>query len=288
MVVSAVGILGAAAGFLVALLDWRIAYITGGLLGCVLLVARIAVAESDMFERNAERGSRRGDLLLFLGSRKAGPGSGKAARFQAWRGNGDRFMRLLKVSLVGVPLWCAIGILVTFSPEVAASLKVRGTVDAGTSILVAYVGASLGSIASGTLSQVMRSRRRALLLFIDFTALVTGGFLLLHGASSWVFYAACGLLGFGVGYWAVFVQVAAELFGTDLRATVATAAPNLVRGSVLLFVPAFRWLAPHLGLAAAGVLLMALTLGVALVATWRLPETYGRDLDFTESATESA
>ncbi|MHB1261581.1 MAG: MFS transporter [Thermoplasmatota archaeon] len=283
MVVSAVGILGAAAGFLVSQLDWRLAYVTGGVLGLLLLVLRIAVAESGLFEKAAKAGrpQDRGDLRMFLGSRATGGG------FAWFRGNGDRLTRLVQVFVVGVPLWCAIGILITFSPEVATSLGILGTVQAGTAVLVSYVGASMGSLASGTLSQLLRSRRLAILLFLDFTVVVSGAFLLLDGASNTIFYALCGLLGFGVGYWAVFVQVAAEQFGTDLRATVATAAPNLVRGSVLLFVPAFRWLGPHLGLAASGVLLMAITLALALLATWRLRETYGTDLEFVEASPDA-
>lgn len=286
MVVSAVGILGAAAGFLVSQLDWRLAYVTGGVLGLLLLVLRVAVSESGLFERTAKAAasSARGDLRMFVGSPSpAAARNGHRARFRWFHGNGDRLARLGKVFLVGMPLWCAIGILITFSPEVAEALGIVGTVEAGTAVLVSYVGASMGSLASGALSQVLRSRRRAILLFVDFTVLVSGAFLLAHGASSTVFYALCALLGFGVGYWAVFVQVAAEQFGTDLRATVATAAPNLVRGSVLLFVPAFLWLSPRLGHAAAGVLLMAVALALALVAAWRLRETYGVDLDFTEA-----
>mgnify|MGYP001617044552 CR=1 FL=1 len=157
------------------------------------------------------------------------------------------------------------------------------TYGAGTAVLVSYVGASAGSLASGTLSQLLRSRRAAILIFLDFTALVTGAFLLLDDAPRWLFYAACSALGFGVGYWAVFVQVAAEQFGTDLRATVATAAPNLVRGSVVPFTLAYAALGPRFGLAASGVLLMAATLALALAATWTLRETYGVDLDYTES-----
>jgi putative MFS transporter len=284
MVVSSIGILGAAAGFLVARLDWRIAYVTGGVLGLALLVARVAVTESGMYAKAAAQGGRRGDLRMFVGSPRE-PARSSPGRWAWFRGNGDRLARLGKVFLVGVPLWCAIGILITFSPEIARSIGVRGSVDAGTAVLVSYVGASLGSLASGTLSQVLRSRRLAILVFLDFTALVTGAFLLLDGASTTLFYAACAALGLGVGYWAVFVQVAAEQFGTDLRATVATAAPNLVRGSVLLFVPAFAWLSPKVGLAGAGVMLMAVTLLLALVATLRLRETYGEELDFTEAAT---
>jgi MFS family permease len=278
MVVSAVGILGAAAGYVVARgLDWRIAYITGGVLGLVLLVARIAVAESGMFKDLARQAGRRGSLLLFVGSFGAGG-------FRPFTGNGDRLRRLGKVFLVGVPLWCAIGIVITFSPEIASSMHVAGAVDAGKAVLVSYIGASAGSLVSGALSQALRSRRLAILAFVDVTAVVAGGFLLLGHSSLTLFYAMCGLLGIGVGYWAVFVQTAAEQFGTDLRATVATAAPNLVRGAVLPLTFAFRALAPHIGLLPAAVTLLGVTLTLALVATWRLPETFGRDLDFTESS----
>ncbi|HUR26523.1 MAG TPA: MFS transporter [Candidatus Thermoplasmatota archaeon] len=279
MLVSAVGILGAAAGFLVALVDWRIAYLVGGLGGLLLLALRIAMAESGMYERMARGGqrSRRGDLRMFVGSPSADG-------FHWFHGNGDRLGRLVRVFAVGVPLWGAIGILITFAPEVSRSLRVTGVETAATAVLVSYVGASLGSLGSGVVSQLLRSRRLAILLFLDFTILVSGAFLLLDGASTVAFYVLCGLLGFGVGYWAVFVQVAAEQFGTDLRATVATAAPNLVRGSVLLFIPAFKWLSPSLGAAAAGVLIMVVSLAGALVATWTLRETYGTDLDFTESS----
>ena len=223
---------------------------------------------------------------MFVGSPRETT-RGRPGGWTWFRGNGDRLARLGKVFLVGVPLWCAIGIVITFSPEIAASMHVRGPIDAGKAVLVSYLGASLGSLLSGALSQALRSRRTAILVFLDLTALVTGAFLLLDGVSTGVFYAACALLGLGVGYWAVFVQVAAEQFGTDLRATVATAAPNLVRGSVLLFVPAYTFLGPRLGLAASAVLLMACTLAMSLAATWRLRETYGIELDYTESVPTS-
>lgn len=266
MLVSSIGILGAAAGYAVAkTFDWRLAYTVGGILGLVLLAARIALAESGMFERMA-RSHRRRSLALFIG-----PGAG------------GRLLRLAKVTLVGVPLWCAIGLLVTLSPEIGRSLALTGPVDAAKAVLVAYVGASLGSLASGGLSQVLRSRRLALMLFMDFTAIVAGAFLFLQGANPTWYYLLSFLLGLGVGYWAVFVQVAAEQFGTDLRATVATAAPNLVRGAVLPLSAAYTALSPRLGLAGAAVLLMAITLALALVSAWRLAETHGVDLDFTEA-----
>ncbi|MEA3203322.1 MAG: hypothetical protein QOI63_997, partial [Thermoplasmata archaeon] len=277
MLVSAIGILGAVAGFAVSRLDWRIAYLTGGLLGLLLLAARLGLAESPLFA--GLRGhAGRGDLRLFLGSPRRGGG------MRYLRGNGRRLGLLARTSLVGVPLWCAIGILVTFSPEIARDLRMVGAVDAGTAVMVAYAAASLGSLASGALSQRLRSRRTPLLVFLAFTAAVDGVFLLLGGAPATAYLAACAGLGFGAGYWAVFMQAAAEQFGTDLRATVTTAAPNLVRGSVVPLTLAYRWLADPLGLVASAVLLLCVTLAAALAAAWSLPETFGRDLDFLETA----
>lgn len=287
MLVSSLGILGAVAAYAVARLDWRAAYIAGGVLGILLLAARLSIAESRLFETTARAGgagSRRGDLRLFLGSFPRGGTAGDRPGFRWFRGNGDRARRLVLCALVGVPLWCAIGIHITFSTELAQSLRVVGTVDPGVAVMVSYTGASLGSLASGTLSQVLRSRRLAILGFLGFTALADGAFLLLGGAPAAAFYAACGVLGLAVGYWAVFVQTAAEQFGTDLRATVATAVPNLVRGAVVPLTLSYLALQATMSRAAAAVLLLAVTVVIAMIAAWRLKETYGRDLDFVESA----
>ncbi len=275
MVVSAVGILGAAAGFAVAkAFDWRIAYVVGGLMGITLLVARLRIAESSLFARIAPN-ARRGDLRMFLGTPRAG----------GWdwlRGNGDRLRRLVLTAVIGVPLWCVVGILVTFSPEISTDLGIRGAVDAPTAVLLCYVAASVGSLASGTLSQFARSRRTAVLAFLAFTIAAGGSILLLRGGEAWMFYAAVTAMGFGAGYWAVFVQMGAEQFGTDLRATVATAVPNLARGSVVVLAPAYALLTGALHPAGAAVALLAATVLVANVGAWGLPETFGRDLDHVE------
>ena len=98
----------------------------------------------------------------------------------------------------------------------------------------------------------------------------------------------CFGLGLAVGFWALFVTVAAEQFGTNLRATVATTAPNFARGAVLLLVPAFQALAgpaeaPRLGLLLGAAVLGAATLLVAFWAVSTLPETFGKDLDYVEN-----
>ncbi|XXY44656.1 hypothetical protein WME91_32095 [Sorangium sp. So ce269] len=89
-------------------------------------------------------------------------------------------------------------------------------------------------------------------------------------------------LGFATGYWAMFVTMASEQFGTNLRATGTTTVPNFVRGAVVPLTSLFQF-----GKAGLGVVGSALAAGVATVlitfaALRGLEETYGKDLDFVD------
>lgn len=265
-IVAAVGILGAVVAALIGnMFQWQVAYLVGGGLGLLLLLARATLTESDMFRQTAATaGSRRGDLRLLLASPK-------------------RAMRFLNCVLVGLPIWFGIGILVTFSPEISRELGVSGVVVAGTSVAFAYAGASVGDLASGVISQIVRSRIHTLIGFIAFTAAAMFAILFSRGLSPAGFYVLMMVLGFGAGYWAVFVTNAAEQFGTNLRATVATTTPNLVRGSVVPMTLAFTALAPSLGLVRSALVLGVATILIALWAARSLQETWGRDLDFVET-----
>ena len=258
-VVAAVGILGAVAAALVgAAFPWQVAYIVGGVMGLALLAARMRLRESPMWARG--RGG--GDLRVLL--------------------RGGRLGRYARVVLVGVPIWFVIGILVTFAPELSRELGVRGDVTAGMAVLWCYSGAALGDLASGVMSQRW-GRRRVMLLFLGATALLTLAYAFLAGASTVAFYGVCFALGCAVGYWAVFATNAAEQFGTDVRATVATTAPNLVRGAVVPITLAFTALIPLAGRVQAALLVGAASVVVALLALWGMPETRGKDLDYQEA-----
>lgn len=257
-VVAAVGILGAVAAALVGTaFPWQVAYLVGGVMGLLLLVARLRLRESPMWARREGAG----DLRVLL--------------------RGGRLGRYARVVLVGVPIWFVIGILVTFAPELARELGVRGDVTAGMAVLWSYSGAAAGDLASGFMSQRW-GRRRVMLLFLGATALLTVAYALLGGASPAAFYATCAALGFAVGYWAVFATNAAEQFGTDVRATVATTAPNLVRGAVVPITLAFTALIPLAGRVQAALVVGAASVLVALLALWGMPETRGKDLDYRE------
>ena len=265
MLVAAIGVSGAVAANVVArTMDWRAAYWVGGGLGLVLLVLRIRVRESRMFEALRRSDVARGDFL---------------ALFRSW----DRFGRYAASILIAMPIWFSNQILVALAPEFARALGVTGPVSAGDAVAAFYAGLVVGDLTSGLLSQALGSRRKVVLLFI---LLLAGAnalyFLAGRGASPAALLALCGLLGFAGGYWAVFVTVAAEQFGTNIRATVATTVPNFVRGLVAVVNLMFLALRPRLGLFDAALAVGAFWFLLAVASAFRLRETFGVDLDYVE------
>ncbi|BCS55373.1 MFS transporter [Geobacter sp. SVR] len=264
MIVATVGVSGAILANIVAKsFDWRTAFFIGGGLGFLLLVMRIGTVESGLF-RGME-GSRvsRGNFLSLFTSR-------------------DRFGRFLHSTLIGLPSWFVVGVLITFSPEFAKVLKVQGTVSAGNAVMYCYLGLVAGDLASGLLSQLLKSRKKVVLLFLLLTVAAVTGYFAATGVSSATFYLICSLLGFGIGYWAIFVTVAAEQFGTNLRATVATAVPNFVRGMTVPITMLFQLARKQLGIETGALSVGLLCLAIALFSLSRLQETFHKDLDYFE------
>jgi MFS transporter, putative metabolite:H+ symporter len=263
-IVATIGILGAVVAAQVGkLFDWRIAYFVGGGLGLALLLLRIGVLESGMFEAVKKSTVKRGDFF----------GLFKTA---------DRVKRYLAIILVGVPIWYAVGILVTFSPELGAAMGMTIKPEAAAAVKYSYMGLAAGDLASGLISQAMQSRKRVLIMFILLTALSVGLYFAIGHQSLTTFYVVCGVLGFATGYWAVFITVASEQFGTNIRATVTTTSPNFVRGSVVPLTLAFQTLKGSLGLRGSAIAVGAVSIVIALIAASMLRETYGRDLDYVE------
>ncbi|RZA00931.1 MAG: hypothetical protein EOO68_10760 [Moraxellaceae bacterium] len=198
--------------------------------------------------------------------------------------NGERFARLLISVLVGLPLWFVVGLLVARAPEIAKILHVQGTIQQSYCIMAAYGGLVIGDFACGGLSQLLRSRKKALLIFYGLCTLMMITYLNLESVSSHVFYAAILLLGFSVGFWAVFITNASEQFGTNLRATAATSVPNFVRGSLVPIAWCFKMvldlnngdMIKSFYYVGGGVML------ITLIALYFAKETFGRDLDFYE------
>ncbi len=264
-IVASVGVSGAVfAGVIGNFVHWRTAYFIGGGLGLGLLLLRVGFGESSMFTHTKEEGVSRGNIFVLF-----------------WPPS--RLARYLCCILIGVPLWFGVGILITQSVHLAAELGVVGVVKPATAVSLCYAGLTLGDFASGGVSQLLGSRKKAVGIFLGMTAVSIVLYCTLRGLSTTAFYAICGLLGISLGYWAVFVTIASEQFGTNIRATATTTVPNWVRGSLVPITIAFEAL--HVG--GFSLVHSALVLGLSLVAMaavalFFLPETYGRDLDFVE------
>jgi putative MFS transporter len=265
-IVSGVGIAGSALAFLVAeKFDWRMAYWTGGALGLVLLFLRIAVYESGMYEKTkGERVSKGNFISLFTDIK--------------------RFRKFFFCIVLAVPTWYTVSVLAINAPSFAQdALKITGPVKGSTSVMLHYIGASLGSFLFGYLSMKLASRKKAILTAITAIALLTIVYFLQFNASPAFFYAILFLLGIPMGgLWAVFITSASEQFGTNLRATVTTSAPNFVRGSTILITFLLGALTPMTGLWLSGVIVGVIFISVALVSAFLNEETYGKELDYTE------
>ena len=271
--VAMLGVLGAVAAALVGdQMDWRWAYATGGLMGFTLLVLRLGVRESALFMRGSADGQARGRLRSLFATR-------------------ERIVRYLRSVLIGIPIWFAVPILVTFAPELAMAVGVAEPVSAAKAVLWFYACTSLGDVSSGLLSQQLRSRRLAVAVFLAVLTVAVLWLLLGGVRTANGYLAIVGLLGFGGGYWAVMITMAVEQFGTDLRATVGTSVPTFVRASAVPITLLFLTLRDALHISPwAGqgdVRSAALLTGLLCVvpAIWALAttsETYGRDLRFNE------
>ncbi len=266
--VAGVGLSGAVAAYFTYSFskDWRLCYMIGGGLGLGLLILRISVAESGMFQLAKHSDAVRGNFLMFFNNKK-------------------RFKKYLLAILIGLPTWYVIGVLVNLSNRFAGELYGDKTLDSGRAIMFAYAGISLGDIAIGLVSQKFKSRKKALYLFYALTILGIIFFYSPFNSSNTTMYVICGYLGFATGFWAIFVTMGAEQFGTNIRATAATTIPNMVRGALvlinLMFVDLFQksW---NWNLLQSGMVTGAIIIGITLVAAWFTEETFHKDLNYLE------
>ena len=264
MIVATVGVTGAIlANFIAKNFDWRMAYFIGGGLGLALLIMRIGVFESGMYKEIEGSDVNKGDFFSLF-TRRA------------------NFLKYMKSILIGLPIWFAVGILITFSPEFAKVLGVTGPVNAGEAVMFCYLGLVLGDFASGFLSQLFRNRRKVVFLFQVLSGVAIAVYFMLRQVSPALFYVHCMAIGFAVGYWAIFITIAAEQFGTNLRATVASTVPNFIRGMVIPITFAFQFLKGPLGIIQAAAVVGTICLLISFYALYHLEETFHKDLNYIE------
>ena len=264
--VAGFGLLGAVvANFTVELSgDWTIAYWVGGAMGLCLLLLRVGVVESGMFhETKANKDLKKGSFLMF---------------FNDW----GRFTRYMKCIGIGLPTWFCIGILAMLANEFGGALGIKEEIKPGMAIMWAYIGISVGDFSSGFISHYLKSRKKAIFWMMLFTLL--GVILLLFSGvkTAKMYYFYCVWLGLGTGYWAMFVTVGAEQFGTNIRATAATTIPNMVRGTVVGMTLFYAYLKPSMDIIYAGAVVGLVCFFLGIYSTLTVPETHDKDLDFND------
>lgn len=244
--------------------DWTIAYFVGGAMGILLLLLRVGVLESGMFTSIAKKEEvTKGNFFAFFTDKQ-------------------RFIKYMKCIGIGLPTWFCIGILVYLSNQFGEALGIPEKVKPGMAIMWAYVGISVGDLLSGFISHALASRKKAIALMMGMSLL--GVLYYLFGGMKTVttVYATCVWLGFWTGYWAMFVTVGAEQFGTNLRATAATTIPNMVRGAVVIMTTLFTWIKPSAGTIMAGAIVALICYVIGFYSTLTIRETHNRDLNFLE------
>jgi MFS family permease len=262
-IVATLGLLGSVfAGFFGQLMDWKTAYIAAGIMGFVLLAVRLKVLDRAVVDKNKNSAVNRGNFSIL---------------FTKGRG-----LRYLKCILIGIPVYYITGVMFTFAPELTKSMNIQGTVTAGNTLLWGTIGLTTGDFISGMLSQVLRSRNKAVMICLVSALVGCLIYLNLTGVTPFWINLMCFFIGSAAGYWAVLVTLSAEQFGTNIRATVATTVPNFVRGAAALVVSLFAYLKGYFGVVQSATLVGGVLFILALVSLFTLEETFGKDLNFNE------
>jgi putative MFS transporter len=265
MIVAGVGVLGAILAYFVSeWFDWRTAYFVGGGMGLLLLLMRIGTFESGLFASTAtQEHIQKGSLKLLFATK-------------------ERIVRYIFCLCIGLPIWFVVGVLVTQSPEIGKALGAPVLLSAGKGVLFTYLGISVGDFMAGLLAQWLKSRKKVVFICQIMIILTSVWYLTSEGITENRFMCLAFLMGLGVGYWATFVTIAAEQFGTNLRATVATTAPNFVRGALIPSTIMYGFLVNQWGIITAAIVTLVLLSGIAIFALSQLKESFDKDLNYNE------
>lgn len=263
--VAGIGLTGAVVAYFISRkFLWRNCFFIGGGLGILLLFLRISVIESGMYKSLQALPVKRGNYLMFFN-------------------NFTRFRKYMLAILIGLPTWYVIGILIAFSNKFSKDLGMTEEIMPGKATMFAYVAISIGDVLVGFVSQWLKSRKKTLYIFYGITAIAIAAYFMSGpSTTSGSMYFICAALGFGTGFWAIFVTMGAEQFGTNLRATAATTVPNMVRGSLVLMLMLFNWLQHYFTYIQSGMITGVVVMIISVICTYFTQETFGKDLNYIE------
>jgi len=268
-IIASVGVFGAVTAFFVNQIfhNWRLCYYIGGVMGLLLLLLRANVMESGLFGQVKKSSVVRGNFLMLFTNR-------------------DRALRYLKGVVIGLPVWYVIGILITFSDKFGHEFGIEG-VDPGKAIMYQYIAIGIGDMTAGLLSNYLKSRKKALFIFISILSVFIILYFLQDGGHGTVqsMYLLCACMGFGAGFSVLYITMSAEQFGTNLRASTAISIPNVVRGILPLIILLHKGLRNLTGSYVTGGWMTGIVIiSIALIAVYHTKETFGRDMDYLEES----
>ncbi|MCS4224355.1 MFS transporter [Sphingobacterium sp. BIGb0165] len=264
MLVASVGVLGAILAYFVSEeFNWRTAYFVGGGMGLLLLLLRVGSFESGLFKEQDKKDVPKGDFRMLFTDK-------------------GRLKRYINCLCIGLPIWFVVGVLVTQAPEIGKALGASETLSAGKGVMFAYIGISIGDVLAGVFAQILKSRKKV--VFICQLIIIGSSlwYLLSTGITANKFLVLAFIMGLGVGYWATFVTISAEQFGTNLRATVATTAPNFVRGALIPSTMIYGLLVDSFGIVPAAITMVLVLSGIAMYSLTQLEESFDKDLNYLE------
>ncbi len=268
-IIATSGVMGTVTAYFVHYLsneNWRLCYFIGGAMGIALLFLRVKVLDSKMYDTAKNAQVKMGDFLMILTNR-------------------ERLLRYLRAITVGLPVWYVIGLLISFSDEFAARFGIINF-DQPKALMLQYVALVFGDMGAGFLSNIIKSRKKTLLIFYTIlTFFFVLFFALKGGGTAFNMYLICMGLGFGSGISVLYITMSAEQFGTNLRATAAISIPNLVRGFLPLILMLFQFLRGNSMLnnyVTAAWVTGVIVLVIGLISLFFTNETFGKELDFVE------
>jgi MFS family permease len=264
-IMAAVGMFGAVAAYFISKeFSWRTCYFLGGVLGLLLLLLRVSVFESGMFENMKNEKVSRGNPLMFFTS-------------------AERFKKYLTCILIGLPSWYVIGVLIAFSDQFGKYMDIKGEINPGKAVMICYLVSSIGDFVSGLISQKLKSRKKTLFIYYGLFVIFITLYFSQYGGTNQTMYWICAGFGLATGFWAMFITLAAEQFGTNLRATAATTVPNIVRGTLPLIIFLFKELRSFTDYYTAGIITGVIVMIVTVISAAFMKETFGKDLNYVET-----
>lgn len=264
-IIGSFGMLGAIMGaYIGGKYSWEATYIIGGAIGFALLILRLGVLESGMYEQIKNSVTARGDLRIIFRDK-------------------IKLKKYISIFLLGFPAWYINGVIMTFTPEIAKAMKMTEIPAVSVVFTMYFLGFTFGDISCGFVSQFLKSRKQAITIYLASFGFFLALFFMFAKISVTLYYSFFFGLGVAAGYTIVLLTLAAEQFGTNIRSTVTTSSLNLIRASLIPQATAFTFLVPIIGTIQSAFVVGVFSLGISFWALRNLEETFHKNLDFVDN-----